>query len=65
MDSSQMITVDDVRSLVVLARVYGIPAMRLNGGKARGVQAIIDKWDRLNGGRLNPPMVEHGEGKSE
>ncbi len=53
-----MITAKDVLCLVSLARVYGLPALRRDRGNTRDVQAIIDKWDRLNGGLQNPPSIE-------
>ena len=52
---------DDVHCLVTTARVFGLPAMRLEGGMAEQshrVAKILEKWDRLNGGKHNPPHVE-------
>ena len=60
---SGRITTDDVHCLVTTARVFGLPKMKQERGmgkQVRKVGQIIEKWDRLYGGKSNPPEMEHG-----
>lgn len=61
MDEPEAMNANDVHCLVTLARVFGLPAMKLEGGmmvQHARVAKIIEKWDRLNGGKRNPPNIE-------